>query len=194
MLCRERHVAEQVDGMVVAEEPEGSRLGDVGVLQGVTADVAGVGAAYELVAETDLEEDTVVHRKDKLIGCVPIEIVNVKEAAIVPAASRHIRGEFLHIEKRSHVLAIAAVHTFDVRIAARAGGCGAGKSLIALGEKGCESLLAVEHVLRKLDVRIDRLHVKVTDTGRGRGGEHCRGEGDRCKSDNIFHCLCRIRS
>lgn len=76
MLCRERHVAEQVDGVVVAEEPEGSRLGDVGVLQGVTADVAGVGAAYELVAETDLEEDTVVHRENELVGGVPVEIVN----------------------------------------------------------------------------------------------------------------------
>ena len=170
----ERNVTEHVDGVIIAQKAQSAGFCNIFVLERVSGNVRSVGLTDELIAQAHLVENTVVHTQNELVGCIPGQVVNVKEVTVVPAASHYISSKFLHVHDSPEILAITAVHTADVRRAVRAVGSGTGKSLIALGQQAGKGILILQHILGQDGIGIDGCYVQVFDTGDG-NKEGCYG-------------------
>ena len=183
----ERHIAEEVDSVVVAEEPQGPCLCYVLRFHVEAIDGGGLGLAYELVCETYLEEDTVVGSCHEGVGGGPAKVVYVIEGLVVPAAHGLVSGEALEVEHCTEILAVSSVHAGDVRAAVLSVGRRAGQSLVNLGQELVICLLRVEYITWKLYVRIYRCYVEVSNAGTQAECDSSRtGHKD---SVNSFHLL-----
>ena len=115
--------------------------------------------------------------------------MQILNGLVVPANHCLIGGELLQVIQGTEILAEATIDTRDIRAATITIGRAHCECGIALGEELVVCLCASEHILRSVEVGVDRCYIQVADT---RSEGHCSSKGKAIYSGflNIeFHIL-----
>ncbi len=126
-LRHERHIAEHIQGMPVAQAAQETglraELNDVGAQGGIHATAVQFGVGRfpdEFIAQRDLVKNPVVHGRDELVLRIPVLLFEVVDVAVVPGDHGLVGRKFLGFPVLAEVGREALVDTADVGLAGRA--------------------------------------------------------------------------
>ena len=121
------NVSEQIQCMVVAQGAQVSSLRIhfanrqfIGLAKILGGQVVFSRIANELIGQTDLVVDAVVHGTNKGRVVVPIHGIKLGDSRVSPSANRLIGGQLLQVPHDAHVLREAFINSTNIRHARRA--------------------------------------------------------------------------
>ena len=189
VFVHKRHIAEEVDGVQIAQSAQCTSLGAILLHRGIAAVRSLTNLAHHFVAKRNLIEHTAVGCTHEHVGRSPLQSVQILDGLVVPTDDTLVGGQFLHVEQGAQILAEATIDARNVGVAALAVGRTDRKSRIALGQQLVVCFCAGQHLFRRVEVGVDRRYVQIAHA---RVEKHGGSKGKAYNSNFLyveFHIL-----
>ena len=116
-LIGERYIAEQINGVEIAQTTDGTSLCTILLHEGIVT-ASGINLTNHLITERNLIEYTAVASADENVTGCPLQSVKVSQCLVVPADDCFVGRQLLQVEQGAQILTETTVDTFNIGIAA----------------------------------------------------------------------------